>query len=100
MDAYLTKIDLVKSFDNVDWEYLRNISIGIQSIEWIMACIILVNFAVIINGLPTTFFKALRVLDKVVCCLHYFFLLVIDELSRRIGKARSIGLIKRVRMMR
>lgn len=64
IDAAALKIDLKKAFDSVDWGFLRilvaKIGLRLQGINWIMACIENANFSVIINGIPSSFFKVER----------------------------------------
>lgn len=54
------QVDLQKAYDCLDREYLRLVlyKIGLQPrcVDWIMACIVNVNYGVIINGYPTQFF--------------------------------------------
>lgn len=65
------KVDLKKAFDYLDWGYLRLVlhKIGIQppAIDWIMACVKTVQFVVIINGYPISYFKRVGSLGKDVC---------------------------------
>lgn len=39
---------------------LNKINLSIGLMEWIMACVTSVNYAVLINGLPSYFFNASR----------------------------------------
>lgn len=97
IDACLMRIDLIKSFDYVDWEYLRmiliKITFGSQIVEWIMACTL--NFVFISNRLPSNFFKASWVIRKGCALSPLLFLLFIHSLSRRFLNAFSSGLISR-----
>lgn len=60
MEAIVMKVDLQKAYDSVDWTYLHIVlhRIGLQmhNIEWIMACVTTIRYAVIINGYPTSYF--------------------------------------------
>lgn len=61
LDATLLKIDLKKAYDR---GYIRCLlaMIGFDNrcSRWIMACVVEVNYVVLINGIPTPFFKAAR----------------------------------------
>ena len=63
-DALIMKVDLFKAYDLVDWSFFRSlllkIDLPIRIIRWIMACVSNVRYAVIVNGLPSRFFKAGR----------------------------------------
>lgn len=60
------KVDLKKEYDRVDWCYLRIILIEINLpllvVDWIMGCVTLASFLVLVNGIPSCFFKSSRVL--------------------------------------
>lgn len=56
--ATVMKVDLKKSY--VDWNYihilLHRIGLEMHNIEWIMECVTLIKYVVIINGYSTSFF--------------------------------------------
>jgi retron-type reverse transcriptase len=56
----ILKIDLSKAFDRVNCSYIRllltHIGFDVPFIKWIMACISLISFAVLINGVASPFF--------------------------------------------
>jgi len=93
IDASILKIDLTKAYDCVDWGFLRillaKIGLRSQCINWIMACIENVKYAVIINGIPSSFFKAERGLRQGCPLSPLLFILVMDTLSNQIKKAVS-----------
>lgn len=64
MKALIMKIDLSKAYDRVNWDMLRlilsHIGMPYNVIKWIMACVTSTNYAVLVNGTPTRFFKAER----------------------------------------
>ena len=63
-EEMILKVDLYKAYDTLDWSYIRlvllNIGLPLRIIRWIMSCITSVRYAVIVNGLPTTFFEVGR----------------------------------------
>jgi hypothetical protein len=96
------KIDLSKAYDKVNWLFLRlvlfQIGLSLQSVNWIMGCVESANFAVLINGSPSGFFKASRGL-KQECPLSPFpFLLVAEGLNRLIAKAKQNGFFRGIQV--
>ena len=63
-NVMVLKLDLVKAFDRVNWYFLRLVllQIGIPGIfvNWIMGCVELANFVVLINGTPSNLFFVSR----------------------------------------
>eukprot|EP00253_Pinus_taeda_P031661 PITA_31661 len=90
-EATIYKIDLKKAYDCVDWSFLRILlaKIGLRSkgIEWVMACVDNVHFSVIINGIPSSFFKAERGLRQGCPLSPLLFILVMNTLSLQINRA-------------
>lgn len=60
LKAAILKLDLVKAYDRIDWDYLRLILVQIglfaEIVGWIMACVTSTGFAVLINGSPSAQF--------------------------------------------
>lgn len=56
-----------------------------------MGCIKSTNFAILVNGCPTTFFQASRGLRQGCPMSPLLFILVIEGLSRLIHQARPEG---------
>lgn len=95
IDAAALKIDLKKAFDCVDWGFLRillaKIGLRAQGINWIMACVENVNFSIIINGIPSSFFQAERDLRQGCPLSPLLFILVMNSLSSQINRAVAEG---------
>eukprot|EP00253_Pinus_taeda_P007705 PITA_07705 len=92
------KINLSKAYDRISWTYLRmlltHLGFKVEFINWIMGCISNVNFAVLINGAASQFFKSQRGLQQGCPLSPLLFLLAAEGLSRLISSAKSSGLVK------
>lgn len=90
-NATILKIDLQKAYDCLDWGFLRcllvKISLNNGITNWIMACVEMVNFLVIINGIPSPFFSASRGLRQGCPLSPLLFILAMNTLSLHINKA-------------
>lgn len=89
-DAVILKIDLWKVYDCLDWGFIRCLlaKIGLNSnmINWIMACVELVDYAIIINGIPSPFFHVERGLRQGCSLSPLLFILAMNSLSLHINK--------------
>ena len=58
--AFALKLDLSKAYDRVSWTVLRllmiQIGMAVETTNWIMGCVQLASFAILINGSPSIFF--------------------------------------------
>lgn len=58
------KIDLANAYDKVSWLYIRllltYLGFDIAFIRWVMTCITIMSFSVLINGATSPFFHAER----------------------------------------
>lgn len=90
-EAALLKINLKEAYDCVNWGFIQcllaRIGLDVRCIRWNMACVVEVNYAILINGIPTPFFKADRGLRQGCSLLPPLFILVMDSLSLHIKKA-------------
>jgi len=93
LKGVVLKIDLSKDYDRVNCLYLRllltHLGFHLDFIRWIMSCITLVSFAVLINGVVSQFFHFERGLRKGFQLSPLLFLLVAEGLSRFLKKAHS-----------
>jgi len=89
------KIDIHKAYDSVDWSFIQlillKVGLSMENIRWIMACITSVSFVVIINGLPTHFFKDGKGLRQGYTLSPLIFILCMDIFSCRIKMANDSG---------
>jgi hypothetical protein len=87
------KLDLKKSFDNIDWDFLRmillSVGFGVKIIDWVMSCVTSANFAVLINGEATKFFKSERGLRQGCPLSPYLFIMIMEGLSLLLSKSIS-----------
>jgi len=90
-EAVILKIDLRKAYDCLEWGFMRFLlaKIGLNSnmIRWIMACMENVNYDVIINGMPSSYFLAARGLRQGCSLSPLLFILAMDALSLQMNKA-------------
>ena len=65
--ALILKLDLSKSFDRFNWTFvcliIIQIGVALVGVNWILGCISSANFAVLVNGSPSSFFIA-------TCCIR------------------------------
>ena len=88
LKSSVLKPDLVKAYDRVNWDFLRlvllHIWIILEATNWIMGCITYENFAVLVNGQQTKFFKSSRGLRQGCPMSPLLFLLIVEGLSMMI----------------
>lgn len=104
LNSLILKIDLVKTYDLVNWDFLKlvllQIGLPILIVNWIMACVKSACFSELINGNPTPFFKSSRGLRQGCPLSPLLFLLIIEGLSLLIGKARNEKTFNGVKIIR
>jgi hypothetical protein len=102
--ALILKLDLKKSFDCLDWNFLRLILIQFgfshNLIKWIMGCITSANFAVLVNGEPSTFFHSGRGLRQGCPLSPLLFILAMEGLSLLLKKSQADGKLTGIKVSR
>ena len=91
----ILKIYLSKAYDKVSWLYicmlLTHLGFCIGFIRWVMSCITIVSFSVMVNGATSPFFHAERGLRQGCSLSPLLFLQVVEGLSRAIKEATMQG---------
>lgn len=102
LNSLIMKLDLVKSYDHVNWDFLRlvllQVGLSVEAINWVMGCVSSSNFVVIVNGEPTKFFKSSRGLRQGCPLSPLLFLFIVEGLSRLIQNVRREGNIKGIKV--
>ena len=64
MQALILKMDMIKAYDRVNCTFLRlvllQIGLTVEVVNWVMECVSMTNFVVLINGRPSSYFFANR----------------------------------------
>lgn len=100
--ALVLKLDLIKSYDKIDWVYLHLLLLHIRLdqdlVNWIMACVTNIKLSVLVNGSPSYFFHSHMGLRQGCPLSPLFFILVMDGLSRLIASSKRHNAIGGVRV--
>ena len=96
----ILKLDLSKAYDRVSWLYVKmlliHLGFDIGFVRWVMGCITLATFTVLINGVASPFLKAERGLRQGCPLSPLIFLLVAEGLSRFLRDAVRRGDLTRL----
>ena len=93
-EALVLKLNLRKTFDRVNWNFIRlillQINMSLGTVNWIMGCVSSTNFLVLINGPLSSFLMPHMVSDKVVpylpsssCCSSKGLVDLLEQPSNR-----------------
>jgi hypothetical protein len=79
ISGLLCKLDLEKTYDHVNWDFLLHIiqkcGFGEKWRDWIGFCISMVRYSVLVNGEPAGYFSSSQGFVKVIHFLLCFLLL-------------------------
>jgi hypothetical protein len=91
----LCKLDLEKSYDHVNWDFLlylmQRCGFGEKWRAWIRFCISTVRFSILVNGTPSGFFTSSRRLRQGDPLSPLLFVVVMEALSRMLVAALEQG---------
>ncbi|GJU03207.1 RNA-directed DNA polymerase, eukaryota, reverse transcriptase zinc-binding domain protein [Tanacetum coccineum] len=86
----LSKVDIQKAYDTVDWGFLKDILLGfgfhMRLIGWIMECVTTTSFSISINGALHGYFKGKRGLSHEILFSPISFTLVMEILTLMIRR--------------
>ncbi|RVW48620.1 Transposon TX1 uncharacterized 149 kDa protein [Vitis vinifera] len=98
----LCKLDLEKTYDHINWDFLMSVmqkmGFGEKWAGWIRWCISTASFSVLINGSPAGFFQSTRGLRQGDPISPYLFVLGMEALSCLINKAVRGGFLSGCRL--
>ncbi|KAJ9685117.1 hypothetical protein PVL29_017229 [Vitis rotundifolia] len=94
-NGILCKLDIEKTYDNVDWSFLltvmQKMGFGEKWIGWIKWCISIVSFSVLVNGTSKVFFQSSRGLRQGDPISPYLFVIAMEVFSSFLKRAVDKG---------
>jgi len=104
LQAVILKLDLKKAYDCTNWDYLRlmllHCGFGHLMTKWIMGCVALATYAILISGEATQFFNSGRVLRQGCPLSPLLFILVMEGLSLSLKKSHTQGKLTGIKVYR
>ena len=94
----LLKVDLVKAYDKVDWDFLKEIltTYGFSHdwVKWIGNLVSSAFFSILVNGSPSDTFHPSRGLRKGDMLSPFLFILLAEGLGRTLKAQQRKGELK------
>ena len=104
LQALIIKIDMKKDYDSISWDYLKLVLIqcgfGLNTNDWIMGCVSLATFAILINGEPSDFFISGRGLRQGCPLSPLLLTLVMESVSLAVKNKQREGLLTGINVSR
>ena len=97
-EGLVPKINFEKANDNVDWDFLDHVlerkEFSLRWRSWMIGCLSLATFAILVNGNAKVWVKAFRDLRQGDPLSPFLFTIVVDVLSRLVVRAEKRGLFE------
>lgn len=102
--AGIMKVDLSKAYDSCRWDFveavLQRMEFPTKWIKWIMQCITIVSYSILVNGEPTTYFNPKAGLRQGDPLSPYIFILCMEVLSTNLIKTQEEKSIHGIKIAR
>lgn len=93
----IVKLDIERAYDTVSWNAilatLTRMNFPSKWISWIHTCISTVSFSILVNEIPSPWFKSSRGLRQGDPLFFYLFILVAQNLTAMLNYAMRINFI-------